>query len=89
MPRGNPKAAEAFKATGKSSDGLRKAVLANADPYAEDLRAVIEALRDEGILSLREIAAGRGGLGIRTSRGGHWQVSKVRNLLRRLGRSNA
>ena len=60
---------------------LRAAVVANADRHAEDLRAVVEDIHAQGLVSLRAIAGALNGRGMLTRRGGQWQVSNVRNLL--------
>ena len=81
---GNPNGAAAIKAAGKGTQGLRRAVVANADRHAKDLRPVVEAPRAVGIVSLRGIAAELNARGMRTRRGGTWQVSNVRNLVARI-----
>ena len=83
---GNPNGAAALKRAGKGGVALRTAVMANADRHAEDLRAVVEDIRAQGLVSLRAIAAALNERGMMTRRGGRWQVSNVGNLLRRLDR---
>ena len=83
---GNPNGAAALKRAGKGGVALRAAVVANADRHAEDLRAVVEDIRAQGLVSLRAIAAALNERGMMTRRGGRWQVSNVGNLLRRLDR---
>jgi len=85
---GNPNGAEALRRAGKGGVALRAAVVANADRHAQDLAPVVEALRGEGVMTLRGIAAELNARGMRTRRGGAWAVSKVGNLLKRLGRSH-
>lgn len=63
---------------------LRAAVSANADSFADDLAAVITDIQTQGAISLRAIAAQLTFRGIRTRRGGAWQVSNVKRLLARL-----
>jgi DNA invertase Pin-like site-specific DNA recombinase len=81
---GNPNGAAALRRAGEDGSALRAAVSANADRFAADLAPVVAALRAEGATTLRAIAAGLDASGVRTRRGGRWQVSNVRNLLRRL-----
>ena len=64
---------------------LRRAVAANADRFAEGLAPVLIDIRSAGHLSLRAMATQLNRRGMRTRRGGAWQVSNVRNLLARLG----
>ena len=82
---GNPNGAEALRRAGKGAVALRAAVVANADRHAQDLAPVLEALRAQGVTSLRGIAAELNARGMQTRRGGQWQVSNVGNLVRRLG----
>jgi hypothetical protein len=49
-------------------------------PHARCLRFIIQ---QSGVTSLRGIAIALNNRGIRTARGGQWQVSNVRNLLGR------
>ena len=85
MKLGNPNGAAALKRAGKGAVALRAAVVANADAHAQDLRAVVAAIQSEGHVSLRAIAAELNRRGMRTRRGGRWQVSNVGDLLARLG----
>jgi hypothetical protein len=52
-----------------------------ASRLAETIMPIIAALQKSGITSLRGIAIALNGRGVRTTRGGAWQVSNVRNLL--------
>ena len=81
---GNPNGAAALRRAGKGGVALRAAVVANADQHAQDLRAVVEAILADGVTSLRGIAEEMNRRGMRTRRGGQWQVSNVGNLLLRL-----
>jgi DNA invertase Pin-like site-specific DNA recombinase len=81
---GNPNGAASLRRAGKGGEALRAAVSANAAAFANDLVPVIEAIRAEGRTSLRAIAAELTARGIRTRRGGVWQVSNVKSLLARL-----
>ena len=84
MKLGNPNGAAALRRAGKGGQALHRAVAGNADGFAEDLVAVVSNIREEGHVSLRAIASELTLRGIRTRRGGAWQASNVRNLLRRL-----
>ncbi|MBC7675505.1 MAG: recombinase family protein, partial [Rhodoferax sp.] len=55
-----------------------------AEAFAQDLTAVVEDIRVDGHVSLRAIAAELALRGIRTRRGGAWQVSNVKGLLMKL-----
>ena len=73
------------QAAGKSGAALRQAVVANADRHAMDLAPAVVDIRASGSNSLRAVAAKLNALGMKTRRGGRWQVSNVRNLLGRVG----
>ncbi len=81
---GNPNGAAALKRAGKGGVALGAAVSANADQFARDLAAVVTDIQEAGAVSIRAIAAELEARGIRTQRGGAWQVSNVRALLARL-----
>ena len=81
---GNPNGAASLRRAGKGGVALRAAVSANAEEFARDLAAVVADIRAAGAVSLRAIAAELALRGIRTRRGGQWQVSNVQGLLRRL-----
>lgn len=82
---GNPNGAAALRRAGKGGAALRATVSANAQAHAADLAAVLAEIRASGHLSLRAIAAELDRRGMRTRRGGRWQVSNARNLIARLG----
>ncbi len=84
MKLGNSNGAAALRQAGRGGQALHKAVAGNADAFAQDLVAVVTDIREEGHLSLRAIAGELTLRGIRTRRGGAWQVSNVRNLLTHL-----
>ncbi len=63
---------------------LRTTVARNADAHAVDLAPVLAHTRAQGHRTLRAIAAELTRRGMRTRRGGRWQVSNVRNLVGRL-----
>ena len=81
---GNPNGAAALRRAGKGAVALRRAVVANADEFAEGLAPVLADIRAQGQTTLREMASELNGRGMMTRRRGRWQVSNVRNLLRRL-----
>ena len=82
---GNPNGAAALRRSGQGGVALRATVAANADNFAGDLSPILRDIRSRGHHSLRAIAAELNARGMRTRRGGRWQVSNVRNLLRRIG----
>jgi DNA invertase Pin-like site-specific DNA recombinase len=62
----------------------RAVSIAEADRFAASVLPLIERLQCAGITSYRGIARALNDRGVRTARGGQWQVSNVRNLLARL-----
>jgi DNA invertase Pin-like site-specific DNA recombinase len=80
---GNPTSAGQAAAAGR--DVQTRA----ADQFAETIRPVIASLRKAGVTSLRGIAIALNNRGVRTVRGGEWQVSNVRNVLARTPESIA
>ena len=84
---GNPNGAESLRRAGKGGTALRAAVSANAAAFAADLAPVVADIQGPGHRSLRAVAAELVVRGIRTRRGGQWQVSNVKSLLNRLGRA--
>ncbi len=81
---GNPNGNAALQRAGKGGAALQATVSANADAFARDLAPVITDIHAAGHVTLRAIAAELTARGIRTRRGGAWQVSNVRNLMARL-----
>lgn len=81
---GNPNGAAALRRAGKGGAALRATVARNADDHARDLAAVLQDIRAAGHLSLRAMAAELNRRGMITRRGGKWQVSNVRGLVRRI-----
>ena len=80
---GNPNGAAALRRASDGGAALRRTVTANADAFARDLVPVIEAIRAEGVTTLRGIAVALNERGMLTRRGGPWGVSTVRNILKR------
>ncbi len=68
-------------ARGEIEIGITNGVVAT---FAADLAAVVEDIRAVGHISLRGIAAELTARGIRTRKGGQWQVLNVSTLLLRL-----
>lgn len=64
----------------------RAVSIAEADRFAATVLPTMESLRRAGITSYRGIAEALNDRGVRTARGGRWQVSNVRNLIARAGR---
>lgn len=86
---GNPNGAASLRRAGRGAVALRKAVSSNADAFAADLAQVVQDVRRQGHTSLRAIAAELTLRGIRTRRGGAWQVSNVKGLLERIAYTKA
>jgi DNA invertase Pin-like site-specific DNA recombinase len=61
----------------------RRAQSQSAAEFAATVLPMIASLQKAGATSYRGIAAALNARGVRTARGGHWQVSNVRNLLAR------
>ena len=74
---GNPVNARQAAAAGRAVQ------VSEADRFAENVLPMIEAMRATGVTSLRGLACAMNARGIPTARGGRWQVSNVRNVLRR------
>ena len=81
---GNPNGVAGLKAAGKGAVALREAVRANAETFAAELAPVIAAIRAEGHVSLRAMAAELNRRGIRARRGGKWGVGNVKGLSERI-----
>jgi DNA invertase Pin-like site-specific DNA recombinase len=63
-----------------------KAVRAEADRHAEEVRPIIDAIRARGEKSLRAIAAELTRMRVPTARGGiEWSAQQVSNILKRSG----
>jgi DNA invertase Pin-like site-specific DNA recombinase len=74
---GNPRNAGDAAASG------RQAQVDAARQFAATVLPIIASLQKTGVTSYRGIAGALNGRGVRTARGGRWQVSNVRNLLAR------
>jgi hypothetical protein len=71
------------RAQGKSAALGRDVQTRAADRFAETVLPMIVSLQKSGVTSLRGIAIALNNRGVRTARGGDWQVSNVRNILAR------
>lgn len=81
---GNPNGAASLRRAGKGGAALQAAVSANAAAFAADLAPVLADIRSAGHTSLRAIAAELTARGIRTRRGGAWNVGSVSTLMYRI-----
>jgi DNA invertase Pin-like site-specific DNA recombinase len=68
---------------GEAAAAGRKVQTQEADRFARTMMPIVEALQASGVTSLRGLAIALNNRGVRTARGGRWQVSNVRNLLSR------
>jgi DNA invertase Pin-like site-specific DNA recombinase len=59
----------------------RRALVAEADTFAEEMIPILDGLRKSGVETLRDMAAALNARGIKTRRGGAWYATTVRNLL--------
>ena len=75
---GNPTNAGTAAAAGRSVQ------MRSADSFAETVLPIIASRKKSGVTSLRGIAIALNRRGVRTARGGDWQVSNVRNVLARV-----
>jgi DNA invertase Pin-like site-specific DNA recombinase len=81
---GNPNGAAALRRAQKGNEAGLRAIRANADRHALNLKPVLDSLADEGITSLGRVAAELNERGMLTPRGGAWHKTSVRNLMSRL-----
>ena len=86
---GNPNGAAALRRAAKGNLASLSAIRAKANQHAENLRPVVESLRENGITSLGAIADALNERGMLTSRDGRWHKSSVRNLIDRLNMRTA
>jgi DNA invertase Pin-like site-specific DNA recombinase len=61
----------------------RNAAVRDANPFAASVLPMIRSIKATGAISLRAIAQALNHHRVRTARGGRWQVSNVRNVLKR------
>jgi DNA invertase Pin-like site-specific DNA recombinase len=64
----------------------RAVTMAEADRFAAAVLPIVQDIQRAGITSYRALGEALNRRGIRTARGGRWQVSNVRNLLARARR---
>src|SRR6201987_4343170 len=83
---GNPNGARALRGKQVGNTQAVAAVKANAEHRASNLRAIVDAVRVKGILSVREIAHELNARGILTPRGRAWHPTSAARLLSRLAR---
>jgi DNA invertase Pin-like site-specific DNA recombinase len=69
---------------GEAAAKGRQVCVSEADRFANSVMPVVQAIQASGVSSLRGLAIALNTRGIRTARGGRWQVSNVRNLLARM-----
>jgi DNA invertase Pin-like site-specific DNA recombinase len=81
---GNPNGAAALRRAGQGNVASVQVIRAQADSHARNLFPVLEALAAQGITSLRAVADALNDQGMLTPRGGRWHKSSVRNLKARL-----
>jgi hypothetical protein len=75
---------EALRRSKKGNKASVKAIKAKAYQHAENLRPVVEALEQQGIVSLRWHRAALNERGMLTPRRGKWHKTSLRKLLLRL-----
>jgi DNA invertase Pin-like site-specific DNA recombinase len=68
---------------GQAALAGRSAAVRDANEFAADVLPVIRSIKASGAISLRAIAQALNHRSVRTARGGKWQVSNVRNVLKR------
>jgi DNA invertase Pin-like site-specific DNA recombinase len=62
----------------------RAVSIQEAERFAGTVLPIMQEIQNAGVTSLRGLAIALNSRGVRTARGGQWQVSNVRNLLARL-----
>jgi len=80
---GNPNGAAPLRRAGKGNVSALKAIQAKTAARTNDLRPVIESLKEQGHITLGALADELNSRGFITPRGGGWYRSSVRNLLAR------
>lgn len=81
---GNPNGAAPLKRAGKGNVDALRAIQAKTAARTEDLRPVIDSMREQGHVTLGALANELNSRGFVTPRGRAWYRSSVRNLLARL-----
>jgi DNA invertase Pin-like site-specific DNA recombinase len=85
---GNPNGARALRGKQTGNAEAVVAIKAKAQAHADNLRAILDDIRGQGITSVRKIASELNQRGILTPRGGEWQPTTVVRLLERLAQSS-
>jgi DNA invertase Pin-like site-specific DNA recombinase len=62
----------------------RAVAIQEAERFAATVLPIMQEIQNAGVTSLRGLAIALNHRGVRTARGGQWQVLNVRNLLARL-----
>jgi DNA invertase Pin-like site-specific DNA recombinase len=81
---GNPNGAAALQRAARGNSASLDAIRTSATIRAEQMRPVIEELRQHGVTSLEKLARTLNEGSFITARGGRWHASSVSNLLKRL-----
>lgn len=69
---------------GRNASVINAEARAGADAYASSLSATLDALRLQGITSVRATCEALNAQGVRTRKGGQWHPTSVQRLLERL-----
>lgn len=86
---GNPNGAAALRRAAKGNSAAVAKIEADADAFALRLVQDIERMRAAGLHSLPALARGLNEGNFKTTRGGRWHPSSVRNLLARQAAAHA
>jgi DNA invertase Pin-like site-specific DNA recombinase len=81
---GNPNGARALKGKQIGNKEAVAAVKANAERRAQNVKAIVDDLKDQGFTSVRAISAQLNERGILTPRAGAWHPTSAARLLSRL-----
>ena len=81
---GNPNGARALRGKQVGNDAAVARIKADAAERSENLRAIVDDLKAQGITSVRAIAEGLNNSGVKTPRGGDWHPTSAARLLKRL-----
>jgi DNA invertase Pin-like site-specific DNA recombinase len=81
---GNPNGARALRGKQVGNDAALSMIRARARERADNLRAIVEDLRQHGAISVRAMTAALNDRAILTPRGGRWHPTSVARLLGRL-----
>lgn len=81
---GNPNGARALRGKQVGNDAAVARIKAVASERAENLKAIVEDIRAQGVTSVRTMTDELNNRGILTARGGEWHPTTVARLLERL-----